>query len=219
MKFCLASLHAINYQPLFEITFNQNRRLYCEKYGYDWRLKVGSNDMVSNVGFQKLWLLNEIMAENKHDWIFYCGCDTIITNFNITLDSRIDNDAHFVIATDCNGINADSFFIRNSKEGREYLNFLISKIPDYQNDSWQEQRIIINTWDQWKHIAKIVPQKSINSYAYHLYTSNPEHKKDKLGLSGDWSRGDFLLHLVGFSGHPVNHRIGLVNQYINEVIQ
>ena len=38
-KICLASIHTPDMQPLADITWNNNKELYCKTKGYDYRLK------------------------------------------------------------------------------------------------------------------------------------------------------------------------------------
>jgi hypothetical protein len=138
---------------------------------------------------------------------------------NIKLEDIIkDEQKHFVITTDINGINAGSFFVKNSKEGNDYINTMIQCIGYFPN----EQDFIIESYNNiiCREIITLYPQKKFNSYLYsEIYY--PHHGErfwqgiDTLGNSGKWELGDFLIHFAGMS---LEERMNLTNIYINQVI-
>ena len=212
MNFALVSLNDRNYQPLADITWLQNKVEYAERHGYGYACKVDGFYGVS-IGYEKIYLLRDMMVEYPSiDWFWWTGSDTLITNMTIPLDERVDNDYHFIIATDCNGINADSFLVQNTPEGRAYIEMIISKYDQYKNDNWFEQQCIIDSVEEYKDIIKIVPQRLLNSYDYGLY---PECVPiDKSGENGQWKHGDLLIHWPGTS---LPHRIHLAQHYMGQI--
>lgn len=214
MNFAIVSLNNDFFQPLANITWFQNKVHYAERHGYAHACK---NDGFYGVviGFEKIWFLRDVLLENPEiDWVWWTGCDAMITNMTIKLEDRVDNNFHFIIATDCNGINADSFFIRNSPEGRAYIQMIIDKYDEYKDHGWAEQQVIIDTLEQNKNIIKIVPQRDINSYNYALY---PECvPQDKFGNDGNWQYGDLLIQWPGTS---LPHRVHLATYYMSQVVQ
>ena len=214
MNFALVSINDRYYQPLADITWTQNKVEYAELYGYGHACKVDGFYGIA-IGFEKMYFIRDMMNDYPDiDWFWWTGCDTLITNMTIKLEDVIDNNYHVIIATDCNGLNSDSLFLRNSPEGRAYVEMICSKYEEYKDDVWVEQRAIINTLDDNKDIVKIVPQKLINSYEYALY---PECIPiDKNGNDGQWSQGDLLIHWPGLS---LPHRITLAQHYMTQVIK
>jgi len=152
------------------------------------------------------------------DWIWWTGCDSLITNMTIKLEDRIDNNYHFIIAKDSHNFNADSFFIRNSPEGRAYIEMIISKYPEYKDNGWAEQGVICDTYKDHKEIIKVLPQRAINAYNYDLYPEKKPHEKyfDRDGNDGQWQSGDLLIHWPGtYFDFRLKH---LAPYYIQQVV-
>lgn len=214
MNIAIVSLNDRNYQPLADLTWEQNKVKYADKHEYAYACKTdGFYNVV--IGFEKIWFMRDMFdAYPDLDWMWWTGTDTLITNMNTKLEDRIDNNYHFIIATDCNGINADSFFVRNTPEGRGYLDLIKSKYEEYKNHVWAEQQVIIDTAEANKDIIKFVPQKDINAYDYGLY---PECvPKDKFGNDGQWSQGDLLIHWPGTS---LWKRLELAKHYMGLIVE
>jgi hypothetical protein len=213
MNIVLASLHDQAYQPLGDITWTQNKIPYADLHEYAYCCKTDNFYGGVSLGFEKILFIRDLLnTYTEIDWIWWTGCDAMITNFTIKVEERVDNQYHFIIATDCNGVNADSFFVRNSPEGKGFIDHIIGKMPLYKDHGWQEQQIIIDSLEEFKSIIKLVPQKLINAYDYKLY---PECQPvDKLGENGQWMPGDFLIQ---WPGTGLAHRIHLA-QYYSTVI-
>lgn len=221
-KICLASIHTPDMQPLADITWNNNKELYCKTKGYDYRLKKQTERYS---GFDKILFLETIIKEQKHDYILWCDCDTLITNFNKNIEELIDENYHFFLTTDVNGINGGVFLIRVSPEGLKYFYHIKEKMHEYASLNkfrfGEEQNAMIRTHQdpQFKNIIKILPQKSMNSYDYDLYGYNRLISIDKLGTQGHWEKGDFIIHIPGFGPDRFQERMSHFNKYIKEVIK
>ena len=211
----IISLHDPGYQVLADVTWTQNKLLYAQKHGYAAECKTSNFKGGISIGYEKIWFIKELMETHpEYEWLWWTGTDTLVTNFNIKIEDRIDNDYHFIIATDCNGINADSFLIRNSPEGRNYINYIWDNHPKYEPDVWKEQRCIINSLDEFKDIIKIVPQRDMNAYNYDLY---PECSPfDKGNNFGHWGPGDWLIH---WPGTDLRKRLHLASIYMQQVLK
>ena len=213
----IISLHDSGYQPLADLTWNNNKLLYAQKHGYAADCKSSGLRGDVSIGYEKIWFIKELMEQYpEYEWIWWAGADTVVTNFNIKIEDRIDNHYHFIIATDCNGINADSFLVKNSAEGKAYIDHIWDRRHEFDQDGWHEQRCIINTLEQFKDIVKIVPQRDLNSYDYNLYPSYQHHPYDAGGNHGQWQPGDWLIHWPGTS---LSRRLELASFYIQQVVQ
>jgi hypothetical protein len=88
--------------------------------------------------------------------------------------------------------------VRNTPEGRGYLQMIIDKEPEYRNHGRAEQQVIIDTIEEHADIVKVVQQKHMNCYIDQLYAHlGIDHKIDILGMNGEWQQGDWILHLPG----------------------
>lgn len=211
----LITIYDEKYKPLADLTWTQNKVEYAKRHGYEAIAKT--DNFVPNIklGFQKVWWLKDLMASRPDlEWIWWTGCDSLITNFDIKIEDRIDNDYHFIIASDCNGLNSDSFLIRNSTEGRAFVDHLQSLEPRLHDHKWEDQQAIIESVDEFKNIIKIVPQKSLNAYPTAVY--NNQSHLDTLDTDGTWRPGDLLIHWPGLS---LETRIWLANFYKTYIVK
>ena len=166
-------------------------------------------------------LVDEIRKDNPDlDWIWWLDCDAMITNYNIKLENIIDNDYDVIMSTDFNGLNCGSFLVKNSNRGKAWLEMIFSQryVYKFYSHPWPEQIIIMETARNYTEILKVVPQKTFNSYYYSLYGSNYGHDGsglDRLGISGNWQPGDFVIH---FPGYPNNQRIEWIKTFSDNAV-
>lgn len=184
-----------NYQSMADITWTQNKKLYCEHWGYPYHIKTDGFKYV--VSYEKIKFMLDVMRDHpEYDWLYWAGTDTLITNFYIKLESFVDDNYHIIMSMDINNINADSFMLKNTKESREYFEFIWSLAPKYNNHMWWEQQAMIDNMDKYQHLFKLVPQKTFNSFLYRqLYWNMYGSSIDRTGNDGQWEPGDFLLHV------------------------
>jgi hypothetical protein len=215
MKAAVVTVHDENYKILADLTWHKNRVLYAQKHGYDAIAKTeGFGTMI--MGWEKIAILLEVMKQNKHDVLHWSGTDTMITNFHIPLSEFLYDGYHVTIATDFNGIQADSFVVRNTMEGRAWLQMIMDKQQEYSRHPFFEQGVMMETYQQYKNIVKVVPQRYLNSYHYPLYKNKgAKNNLDIMGFSGQWHKGDFLIHCPD---HPMHVRLSLFNELLPEVI-
>lgn len=219
MKFALVTAHNEAYQPLADITWDKNKKLYAEKWGYDaLAMTQGFKYSVRDISFERSNYIADLLESGKYDWIHAVGCDTMITNFNIRLEDLVDDTCDFVIAVDCYNINNDSFLARATPNTIKWLRNTVSLRESYANAKWLDQSAMIDTIDMMGDRIKIVPQRTMNSYNYDLYPGLIPHiyKKDLLGNDGQWQSGDFLIH---WPAVPVDQRIVLAQDMLEQVIQ
>ena len=185
-----------NYQGLADTTWDKNKKLYCDHWGYPYHIKTDGFQYC--VSYEKIKLMLDVMNEHpEYDWLYWAGTDTLITNFYIKLEEFIDDDYHIIMAKDVLGINADSFMLKNSKESREYFEYLWTLAPQYQNHMFWEQQAMIDNMDKYEKLFKFVPQKTFNSFLYKQCYPNHKSSIDQTGNDGQWYPGHFLLHFAG----------------------
>ena len=219
MRCALVTIHANDYLPLAELTWINNRELYAKARGYDTVVKTDNfKYQHPQLGFEKIDMLLNILNEGKYDILHWSGTDTMITNFFIPLEEFIYPGYSVVIATDFNGINADSIIVHNTPDAKKWLQTILDMYPQYANRRGYEQDVMWDIQEQFKDIVKIVPQRYLNAYHYEIYKTraNATSNMDALGYSGDWKVGDFLLHCPG---QPMQIRFDLFNQVKNMVIK
>jgi len=215
MRIGLVTIHTDNYAELANVTWTGNRELYAKKHNYGTIVKTDNfNGM--NLGFAKVALMLEGFKTNQFDALFWSGTDTIITNFNIKIESLLYDGFHITMATDFNGLQSDSILIRNTFEGRAWLSMILDNMAKYLTHPFLEQGVMMETYNQYKHIVKLVPQRYMNSYFYDLYKNKgAKNNNDALGFSGQWEQGDFLLHAPD---QPMHIRLELFKDIIDDKI-
>jgi hypothetical protein len=225
MKTMIFTLSRDNYKSLRDIT-SPNKIEYCQKHGYIFQER-NDNFKFENLGFEKIYRILEILEEKQCDILYWCGTDTLITNYNIKITDLIDIEHDFFIATDANNINADSFIIKNTIDAREFFLRIINSYPQYAHHCWAEQQVIIDLITQnehYKNITKILPQKIINCYDYSIYPNSNfsgaidrlRNKQDFYGNYGQWEKGDFLIH---WPATNLDQRLNLTKKYIPLIIK
>lgn len=213
-KYMIVSMNDENYQPLANYTWNKNKKLYCERHGYAGHNKTTGFSKDIPIGFEKIFLLLKLMNENPEcEWFWWTGSDAMITNFSTKIEDKIDENYDMIIATDCNGLNADSILLKNSEWSRNYMQYIIDSIPRYINHYFYEQQAMIESYQNHPNNIKVVPQRYMNAYVNDLYPHQSVF--DKLGTDGTWHKGDWFVH---WPGTDLQMRLQLAQMFTNEVV-
>jgi len=215
--YAVASLNDEKYQPLADITWNQNKQQYCDRHGYEGINKTTGFKGGIPIGFEKIFFLSELMESRLDlEWVWWNGTDSMITNHTIKIEDKIIPEYDLIIATDCNEINNDSFLIKNSEWSRNYLKSIIAVMPQYERHYFYEQQAMIDSvfLEENEGKIKIVPQRYLNAYQNSLYPHQGIY--DCLGNDGTWQHGDWLIH---WPGTQLETRLQLANIYLAKVVK
>jgi len=216
MVMAIATMHDEGYNYLYPYTWNENGLKYCELHDYPYVAMTDSD--IANPGYAKIDLLLAICNENPDvEWILWKDCDSLITNFNIRIEDVVDNEYHVLLTTYWNGINAGMMMVRNSIEGRKYLEMIMSVSHLYPN----EQEVMIDTFNHFKDIIKIVPQRTFNAACFSdgchgIDGLDPRNHIDCIGTNGQWQPGDWVMH---WPGQSPQLRLQLVQKYLPLVLK
>ena len=216
MVMAVATMHDQGYAYLSPLTWDMNGLKYCEAWDYPYVVVSDCEGLPP--GFAKIDHMLAICNENPEvEWIFWKDCDSLITNFSTRIEDIVDNDYHAMLCTYWNGINAGMMMVRNSEQGRGWLQMIMDHLPTHRNHSWAEQQVMIETYEANKHIVKLVPQRTFNAACFSdgCHVEAPRPPLDCLGTSGQWEPGDFAMHWPG--QHPMK-RVELARKYIPQVI-
>jgi hypothetical protein len=157
------------------------------------------------MGFEKIHYILELIKTREYDWIWFVGCDTLITNYSIKIEDIINeygSDSYFLIAKDINGLNADSFLVRCDSKGQEFFEYTFLKQKELNNIWPYEQGVWWSEYEKRREGIKIIPQNLINAYEYSLYgMSYPE---------GEWDSNSLLVHWPGLD---LKKRLELFEKY------
>jgi galactosyl transferase GMA12/MNN10 family len=189
-----------------------NKQQYAAKHGYQAIAKTAdfSEDQVHFDKF--IHILDVMNADPNIEWVWWLDNDAMITNFDVRIGDLVNDNFHVIMGVDIAALNTGSFLVRNSMQGRQWLEFLLSKKGEYKNDTkWFEQQAVIDFYPKFQDIFKIVPQRTMNSYDYNIYQVDSE---DLLGYSGQWQPGDFVIHWPGLNNQI---RVQLAQQYQKQI--
>jgi hypothetical protein len=168
------------------------------------------------MGFNKIHYSLEVLNQNPDvEWLLFSECDATITNLTIPIADKIDNDYHFIVPTDRLNINSGNFLVRNSEQGRGYLQMILDREAEYLKVEWAEQQVIIDTIDENLDIVKLVPQNYMNSYQQKGY-DYCDVSQDILGNRGEWQSGDWIVHWPG-THKPV--RLALAKEMLDHIVR
>lgn len=191
----VASLHDANYSDLAALT-DQSKQEYCDRYGYQFHV-LTEMKYSTITGFNKIHYALDLFKQHPEiEWLLFSECDAMITNQTIKIEDRIDDDYHFIVPVDRLNLNSGNFLVRNSEQGRAYLQMIINREESYKTVEWAEQQVIIDSIEEYQNIVKIVPQKYMNSYEPEIY-DYCDARFDILGNSGAWEPGDWIVHWPG----------------------
>ena len=212
MTYAIATIYTDNYQDLANLT-DVPKKEYCERHGYKFFI-LKETKYSPVMGFNKIHYSLKLLKDNPDiEWLLFSECDATITNLTIRIEDKINNDYHFIIPVDVNNINAGNFLVRNSEEGRAYLQMIIDKEPEYNDHEWAEQQVIIDTIADNVDTVLVVFQKYMNSYQPEAY-DYIDVRRDLFGNSGTWEPGDWIVHWPGLH-KPI--RMHLAKQMLEQI--
>lgn len=179
-----------------------NKQEYCERHGYKF-VHPELTDKIMR-GFERLPNIIELLKSGEVDWVWVLGCDALITNMSIRLETIIDESYGMIVPADSLNTNIDSYLINRKNKGLEILETLV-QFHGNPIGGWEEQSTLDFLCDLtiFKNVRKIVPQRTMNSYRcslLHVYDYLGKgfvEEKDSLGNDGNWQPGDFVLHVPG----------------------
>lgn len=205
MNVLILTQYLENYLELGNLT-GANKREYAARHSYDYHEQIGHyydfgvpRTANERFDFQRVKLIYDVLfgetLGKRYDVVWWQGCDTFITNMIQTMEAYLEGRQGSVfIAKNCNNsiYNNDSVIFRNSPSAKLWLEFVLSKEPDYRNLAWESQSVYIDFADleEWKGVVVAVPLEDINSHIWKLH-GWPET------TMGNWKKGDWLVHLPG----------------------
>lgn len=191
----------------------ENKRQYCSRYNYDFICGEESLDSARRPVWSKLLAILKAMENPSYQWIFWADADSLFMNFEIPLEHLIDENYNLIISKDMYDINAGHFFIRNCEESRRFLLDAYAH-TEYDNHPFAEQKALTLEMNKRKqdYPCKILPQKSMNSYAKEVIGFLPSGVL-KTVL---YEEGDFIIHFAG--AHEPNKLRNLLSKYSQKAI-
>lgn len=195
--YVVGSFNNESFEELADVT-DSTKIEYGNIHGYEVYLKK-NNWRSSDMGFARIHYVKEAFELfPETEWLFLVDCDAIITNYTIKIEDMVDNNYHLIYTVYHNGFNVGNGLFRNSPEGRDYIDYILSLEGKYLPHPWKEQQAIIDTYERYKNIIKVVPARFMNSLQRQVYDRNQLPTEiDLLGHNMLWQPGDWALHWPG----------------------
>lgn len=204
------------YRSLADLV-RENKKLYCQKHGYDFIEIEREAYPNHHVAYNKYRVVQELLP--YYDWIFYNDTDSLIMNYNIKLESFLDQNYEFIISYDINGINTGMWFAKNSAFSNNFLIDAYEKVGFENHKGWADQLALINMYvfnGEPMQKIKVVPQKHFNSYLYEYFLPHSITGQKAYWPQGQFHVGDFMVHLCGFD---FESRKAIIDKLLPTVIQ
>lgn len=214
MKFLILSYADDAFAPVTDIAY-PNKLEYAQRHGYDVILARDTPDHVIRgddpPSWTKLSLILNAFEKPDWDWLIWTDADSIFTNMTIPLsdlifDAGVRNPKFWtedlIFTRDENGLNAGCFLVRNSPSAYGAI-LDLSKMVEFKNHMWWEQGAMQKYFSDGLGRETYLAKRNMNSYPVEY-------------PSGDWSDGDFILHVPG--GSPAD-KVNYMTPYLNRIIR
>lgn len=166
------------------------------------------------------YLCNVMLKETDNQWLFWMDTDALFMNMQINLSQLlvgVAEDDVIVIAADAEGLNAGTFFIRNTELGRQFCQDWLQKRSDFlyeqqalstmYNDAVTRSGQLCHTPGQadLNHpsgVQACIDKKAPRFHLLRLCAIGPwgglEWKRGRgYYLDGFYMYGDLLVHFAG----------------------
>ena len=116
----LVTANSVGYSRLAAITA-PGKQQYCDRWGFTFSHQIHP-DPVTCWDRPRIWF-EEL---NTSEWIFWTGCDVLITNHTIDVRKFMTDDVDFVFAADGNGLQCDVFLLRSTPDTRAFMSRVLN---------------------------------------------------------------------------------------------
>lgn len=216
-----------NYDSLGLYTISINKSEYCKRHGYAIEvvrsIRKRFQDPGTHAGgfsWSRLEHMRDMLEAGQYDWVWCVGCDTLVTNMQLGMESLIDGTTKDVLISGerVAPLQADSFLVKSSTKGIQWLNDLLGQYENYRYHPWVENQTMIDMKPKHESIIQIVPQWRLNSYDYsRFYHLGKQYRDgtDCYGNRGQWQPGDFLIH---WPAATLEDRLGFLDYYSQQIV-
>lgn len=131
---------------------SQNRRAYSQRHGYgmEWHSERPTFALSRHAVWGQVAGPLELLQESpaRYDWIMSMDCDSLFVNMEVTIESvlyrfaaretpwgklELDPSVFFLISEDGRGLAGGNWIVRNSPEGRQFLQSVYGPDDPEQN--------------------------------------------------------------------------------------
>jgi len=206
---------------IYERALNTHQR-HATKHGYSMFVQrhplVEGDTYWSKPAFVLSVLLRELGKpdEERLRWLMWVDYDTIVLNQKTPVEAFLpgpewDEDLHFLVSNDFNGLNDGVFFIRVHTWSVDFMSALMAYRHFNPNTTlfWHEQSAMTNLLKEpcfSRHTLQL-PWRWFNSYDVDALHNEPKNVQKEFSVYP----GDLLVHLAGVQGREVAMSLWLNN--------
>jgi len=219
-KIAIVTLFDHNYSDLSKISI-KNKIEYVNKHNYDFIYFEDVIDKTRPPRWSKVKAVETILKD--YDWVWWIDIDALIMEFDIMLESLIDDDYDMIFTSNTNSyLSNGSCFFKNSHVS---FNFLMD-CYDLQHDclknvnvnvfdhEQQSMRQLLLNVDEYKSKSKLINERCCNSFCVtenaQVLSVYPQWNSD----ANIYQKGDFVIH---FCGRSFSERIHDFEKYEKNV--
>ena len=195
----------------------QNKKKYAKQHNYHFALQT--EEVVINPdpewgtiknGWLKPYVAIQAMkAYPEVEWIWWIDTDAVVMNMDVSLEAvlfAVPPTKHMVVANKCDGVNSGSLLIRNSIQGRVYMERMLDVFLIAQK-TWNKRLYEqVSFWAFEKFDGKrfrenvyYAMDRSINARPMGFGKCKGEDKQVR------FHQDDFVIHAAGDGGSKARH--------------
>ncbi|KAI9807934.1 MAG: hypothetical protein M1825_005240 [Sarcosagium campestre] len=182
-------------ESTFDHLAMSNKFGYARKHGYDMKF-----DFEGSGFWHKFTMVENIIKEDRHDWIWWIDYDTLITNTTVKLEDIITDALHnvtkadnvdMILTADCFPLNAGSMIFRAHTRVLDFLKrcWKCGEAPKHPSEQDCMRDLIEANRHGERDKAVFVPQWRMNAFPDEIPCFD-DHRRA-------WQRGMFVVHFAG----------------------
>jgi len=216
-KIAIVTLYDKNYEDFAKYSV-PNKLRYANIHKYDLIVFNDSIDKTRPPQWSKIKAVQSVLSD--YDWVWWIDIDSMIMNFDIKLESIIDDQYEMIFTSNAHSyLSNGSSFYKNTDNIHKFLAECydlnldcLKNINVHVFDHEQQpMRILLQSNSEYKSKTKFINERSCNSFCK---TNNP----DVLKYYPNWNSEDNLYQtgdfVIQFCGRTIPERLESMFEYI-----
>ncbi len=204
-RIAIVTLFDKNYKDLADLSI-PNKMSYAAKHGYDFIYFDDVIDKSRPPQWGIVKAVEKLLLTNKYDWVWWIDLDSLIMNFEIKLESIIDDNYDMVFTSNqYSYLSHGSSFYKNSDLTKQFLKdsydlekpYLKNVDVNVFDHAQQSMRLLLLNENHYKQRVKMIHERVCNSFCTttdpSVLTYYPNWNVDE----NIYQPGDFLIQFCG----------------------
>lgn len=204
-RIAIVTLFDKNYKALADLSI-PNKMAYAGKYNYDFIYFDDVIDKSRPPQWGMVKAVEKLLLTNKYDWVWWIDLDSLIMNFDIKLESIIDENYDIVFtANQYSYLSNGSAFYKNCDLTKRFLKdsydldkpYLKNIDVNVFDHAQQSMRLLLLNEESYRNRTKMIHERVCNSFCtttnQSVLTYYPNWNIDE----NIYQPGDFLIQFCG----------------------